>query len=93
MRAPAAPQRRRRCSSRAEPGTPAACPSPLPGRRGGRWVEDEAYTASLGAGWQLEAVREACYKALAAVGKDAMHFRCGGLLGAAAARVVRDTGC
>ncbi|KAL4859929.1 Fumarylacetoacetase [Chlorella vulgaris] len=30
----------------------------------GRWVEDEAFTASLGQGWQLEGV-----------GKDAMHFR------------------
>lgn len=44
-------------------------------RAGGRWVEDEGYTATLGAGWQLEAVREACYRALALVGKDAMHFR------------------
>lgn len=41
----------------------------------GRWVEDEAFTASLGQGWQLEGVREACYRALARVGKDAMHFR------------------
>ena len=44
-------------------------------RQGHEWREDEGYTASLGAGWQLEAVREACYAALAAVGKDAMHFR------------------
>lgn len=55
--------------------------SPIPlfhqPRRGGRWREDEGYTAQLGRGWQLEGVREACYKALATVGKDAMHFRCG----------------
>jgi hydroxymethylpyrimidine pyrophosphatase-like HAD family hydrolase len=44
-------------------------------KRGGRWQEDEGYTAQLGRGWQLEGVREACYKALATVGKDAMHFR------------------
>ncbi|KAL4445901.1 hypothetical protein ABPG77_009100 [Micractinium sp. CCAP 211/92] len=43
--------------------------------RHGAWEEDEGYTASLGAGWQLEAVREACYRVLANVGKDAMHFR------------------
>ncbi len=48
----------------------------LPSRRGGRWAEDEGYTAQLGRGWQLEGVREACYHALATVGKDAMHFRC-----------------
>ncbi|KAL4425696.1 hypothetical protein ABPG75_009712 [Micractinium tetrahymenae] len=43
--------------------------------RRGAWEEDEGYTASLGAGWQLEGVREACYRVLANVGKDAMHFR------------------
>ncbi|PSC75747.1 fumarylacetoacetase [Micractinium conductrix] len=42
---------------------------------GGRWLEDEGYTALLGRGWALEAVREACYRALATVGKEAMHFR------------------
>lgn len=41
----------------------------------GEWQEDERYTASLGQGWQLEGVREACYRALAQVGKEAMHFR------------------
>ena len=44
-------------------------------RRGGAWVEDAVYTARLGHGWDLQAVREAAYSALAAVGKDAMHFR------------------
>lgn len=53
-------------------------PAPPPARnRHGAWEEDEGYTASLGAGWQLEGVREACYRALANVGKDAMHFRQG----------------
>lgn len=42
---------------------------------GGQWREDEGYTASLGAGWNLEAVREACYAAVAAAGWEAMHFR------------------
>lgn len=59
---------------RASPLNPAPQPSALP-RHGGRWREDEGYTAQLGRGWHLEAVREACYKALASVGKDAMHFR------------------
>jgi sucrose-6F-phosphate phosphohydrolase len=44
-------------------------------RRGAGWREDEAYAAALGRGWDLEAVREAAYAALAAVGRDAMHFR------------------
>ena len=46
-------------------------------RRGadGGWHEDGGYTALLGAGWSLEGVREACYRALATAGKDAMHFR------------------
>jgi hypothetical protein len=50
---------------------------PGPCRRGadGGWHEDAGYTALLGAGWSLEGVREACYRALATVGKDAMHFR------------------
>ena len=53
------------------------CHLPSPCRRGadGGWHEDAGYTAQLGAGWSLEGVREACYRALATVGKDAMHFR------------------
>lgn len=41
----------------------------------GAWVEDGAYSARLGQGWDLQLVREAAYAALAEVGRDAMHFR------------------
>lgn len=49
----------------------------LPHCRGsdGAWKEDSTYTARLNKGWSLEAVREAAYSALSAVGKDSMHFR------------------
>jgi HAD superfamily hydrolase (TIGR01484 family) len=39
------------------------------------WEEDAAYGAALAAGWDLEAAREAAYAALAAAGRDAVHFR------------------
>lgn len=88
-----------RCGRASSPCVPiaAACPSCacafclIPShssapccRRDGRWEEDEEYTALLGRGWHLEGVREACYKALARVGKEAMHFRWAGAWLAAA---------
>jgi hydroxymethylpyrimidine pyrophosphatase-like HAD family hydrolase len=39
------------------------------------WEEDAAYGAALAAGWDLEAAREAAYAALAAAGREAVHFR------------------
>jgi hypothetical protein len=44
-------------------------------RVGGEWVEDAGYVAQLDEDWHLEVVREAAYAALAAVGRDNMHFR------------------
>lgn len=41
----------------------------------GQWVEDVGYAAQLDEDWHLEDVREATYAALAAVGRDNMHFR------------------
>ena len=41
----------------------------------GQWVEDAGYAAQLDEDWHLEDVREATYAALAAVGRDNMHFR------------------
>ncbi|KAL6764257.1 sucrose-6F-phosphate phosphohydrolase-domain-containing protein [Haematococcus lacustris] len=43
--------------------------------KGGSWVEDGSWEAQLEQGWRLEVVREACYSALAQVGKESMHFR------------------
>lgn len=42
--------------------------------RGG-WEEDKEWSARLDDGWHLNTVREAAYHALAAVGRDVMHFR------------------
>lgn len=42
---------------------------------GDGWEEDVDYVARLDAGWRLEAVREAAYAAMAAVGKESYHFR------------------
>jgi sucrose-6F-phosphate phosphohydrolase len=39
------------------------------------WVQDEIYEKRLGKGWELDAVREAAYAALGAVGTEKMHFR------------------
>ena len=41
----------------------------------GKWVVDAEYASRLDQQWSLEAVRDATYAALAAVGKDSMHFR------------------
>lgn len=41
----------------------------------GHWVENAEYAAQLNEGWDLNVVREAAYAALAAVGRDHMHFR------------------
>ncbi|KAI8471812.1 MAG: sucrose-6F-phosphate phosphohydrolase-domain-containing protein [Monoraphidium minutum] len=41
----------------------------------GNWAEDEGWVERLGEGWDLGVVREAAYKALAEVGREAMHFR------------------
>lgn len=41
----------------------------------GDWVENAVYAAQLDEGWDLNVVREATYAALAAVGRDHMHFR------------------
>ena len=41
----------------------------------GRWTADADYASRLDQQWSLEAVRDATYAALAAVGKDSMHFR------------------
>ncbi|KAG2425471.1 hypothetical protein HXX76_013681 [Chlamydomonas incerta] len=39
------------------------------------WREDRDWSAALDQSWNLKVARDACYKALAEVGKDAMHFR------------------
>lgn len=41
----------------------------------GEWVVDEDHMALLDEHWDLNVVRDAAYAALAAVGRDAMHFR------------------
>lgn len=41
----------------------------------GSWSIDEEWLAQLDDGWHLNAVREAAYTALAAVGRENMHFR------------------
>ena len=41
----------------------------------GNWAADADYASRLDQQWSLEAVRDATYAALAAVGKDSMHFR------------------
>uniref|UniRef100_A0A1D1ZRU8 Sucrose phosphatase-like domain-containing protein n=2 Tax=Auxenochlorella protothecoides TaxID=3075 RepID=A0A1D1ZRU8_AUXPR len=41
----------------------------------GAWRAAPGHAPRLDAGWDLEAVRDAAYAALAAVGRDAMHFR------------------
>lgn len=41
----------------------------------GSWAEDIQYGNRLSAEWNLDSVREVAYKAMAMVGKDAMHFR------------------
>ncbi len=46
------------------------------GRDGsGAWVEDEAWSGQLDEAWDVQAIRNAGYKALTQVGKDSMHFR------------------
>ncbi|GFR51603.1 hypothetical protein Agub_g14027 [Astrephomene gubernaculifera] len=39
------------------------------------WVEDAEWSAALNEGWNLKAVRDACYQALGEVGSESMHFR------------------
>ncbi|KAG2440657.1 hypothetical protein HYH02_010236 [Chlamydomonas schloesseri] len=39
------------------------------------WREDRDWSGQLDQSWSLKVARDACYKALAEVGKDAMHFR------------------
>ena len=39
------------------------------------WTLDQDFAAQLDEEWDLEKVREATYKALAAAGKERMHFR------------------
>uniref|UniRef100_A0A7S0QZA9 Sucrose phosphatase-like domain-containing protein n=1 Tax=Chlamydomonas leiostraca TaxID=1034604 RepID=A0A7S0QZA9_9CHLO len=41
----------------------------------GKWAEDMGWSKTLDADWKLEGAREACYRALAEVGKERMHFR------------------
>jgi sucrose-6F-phosphate phosphohydrolase len=41
----------------------------------GAWAEDAGWTAQLDEGWELGAVRDAAYAALAATGRERMHFR------------------
>ena len=41
----------------------------------GSWGEDPAWTARLDDGWAEDAVREACYDALARAGTENAHFR------------------
>ncbi|KAL0041523.1 hypothetical protein WJX79_006124 [Trebouxia sp. C0005] len=41
----------------------------------GNWVEDEQYARRLAHAWKLDTVREATYAALAAAGREKMHFR------------------
>lgn len=43
----------------------------------GSWQEDMAWSATLDQGWNAEAVREACYKALAMVGLGRLGAACG----------------
>ena len=41
----------------------------------GGWVEDDQWSKRLDDGWHLNTVREATYHAVAAVGREVMHFR------------------
>lgn len=41
----------------------------------GTWVEDKQYASRLDHEWKLDTVREATYAALAAAGREKMHFR------------------
>ncbi|GMH38515.1 hypothetical protein BSKO_06399 [Bryopsis sp. KO-2023] len=41
----------------------------------GEWQEDQGWVATLDRDWNLNAVREAAYSALAEAGTDNMHFR------------------
>ncbi len=41
----------------------------------GSWAEDAQYASRLDHAWKLETVREATYAALAAAGREKMHFR------------------
>lgn len=41
----------------------------------GSWVEDLQYASRLDHAWKLDTVREATYAALAAAGREKMHFR------------------
>ncbi|KAL3162887.1 hypothetical protein ABBQ32_009336 [Trebouxia sp. C0010 RCD-2024] len=41
----------------------------------GSWVEDAQYASRLDHAWKLDTVREATYAALAAAGREKMHFR------------------
>lgn len=41
----------------------------------GKWNEFEGWTSKLNSGWDLGAVREAGYAAVASVSKDKLHFR------------------
>lgn len=41
----------------------------------GEWVVDADHVAMLDDAWDLDVVREATYAALAAVGRENMHFR------------------
>ena len=41
----------------------------------GSWVEDAQYASRLDHAWKLDSVRDATYAALAAAGRDKMHFR------------------
>lgn len=43
----------------------------------GSWQEDMAWSATLDQGWNAEAVREACYEALAMVGRVGLGAACG----------------
>lgn len=42
----------------------------------GSWQEDMAWSATLDQGWNAEAVREACYKALAMVSRGGLGATC-----------------
>lgn len=39
------------------------------------WTLDQEFAAQLDKGWNLEKARDATYKALAAAGRERMHFR------------------
>lgn len=41
----------------------------------GSWMEDQQYASRLDHAWKLDTVREATYAALAAAGREKMHFR------------------